>query len=398
MSIKGRSVTVLGAGIGGLTVAIALARRGARVTVLERASELGDVGAGIQLSPNGVGVLAALGLGSKIMDVADRLADVQVFDYRGSKPLAKIEFGHATHDSDNPYLLVHRSDLIVTLATAAQELGVSILMGRDVSGVAIGFDQVMLASETGAQRNARLLVGADGLHSMVRGAVTSPSDAKFTGKVAWRALLDARYVPLYDIPPTAKIFMGPDRHLVMYPVRGGRYMNIVAVEKRSEWVSESWHQPDTVDNLLNSFKDWPQEIRKLLELCDDIHLWGLFNHKVADTWHQSGAVLIGDACHPMLPFLAQGANMAIEDAWVLAEEMDHGESPIDGYAVYQKRRKSRVEKIVAASAANGAIYHSSGFLRRRFVQTGMSLMGRFSPARVQNRYDWIYGVDVSRGD
>ena len=396
MAVKGKSITILGAGIGGLTAAIALARRGARVTVLDQAPELTEVGAGLQITPNGTAVLAALDLDQRVRRIGMELEAVELKDHKGGDPVVRLEMGQARHGNDNPYLLLHRADLIEMLAASAKRHGVSLLFGKKVSGVAIGFDQATLPLEDGTQRMSKILIGADGVRSLTRQSLNVKSPPKFTGQIAWRATVEARYLPLYDIPAVATVYMGPKRHLVTYPLRGGRLINVVAVEERESWTSEGWHQMDDPENLRRAFAGWSPEIKRLLSLCENVHLWGLFAHPVAETWYQSGTAILGDAAHPTLPFLAQGANMALEDAWVLAAEMDRVDDLQDAFAAYQKRRQKRVKKIVAAATGNAAVYHMASKPLRKLAHGALRFAGAASPARMLGRYDWLYGFDVTK--
>lgn len=396
MAVKGKSFTVLGAGIGGLTAAIALARRGARVTVLEQAPEIAEVGAGLQITPNGSAVFKALELDQRLADIGIPLEAVELRDYRRGAPVMRMDMRQATHGNDNPYLLVHRADLIQMLAEAAHRHGVSLLLGKQVAGVAIGFDQATLPMIDGPQRNTKFLIGADGIRSLTRQSLNTKKKPTFTGQVAWRATVEAAYIPVYDIPPVATVFMGPKRHLVTYPLRGGRQINIVAVEARDTWAAEGWHHMDDPANLQAAFSGFAPEVRKLLKLCENVHLWGLFSHPVAETWSQGGTAILGDACHPTLPFLAQGANMAIEDAWVLARELDRFDDSQDGFAAYRAKRYNRVRRIVKASKGNTGIYHLSPKPLRFVAHSGMRLIDRFAAKQMMKRFDWLYGLDVTR--
>ena len=396
MAVKGRSITILGAGIGGLTAAIALARRGARVSVLEQADAATEVGAGLQITPNGSAVLEALELGTRLRRIGIELEAVELRDHRAARPILRMDMRAARHGNPAPYLLVHRADLIEMLAASAKRHGVSLLFGRRVTGVAIGFDQATLPLEDGTQRACRILIGADGLRSLTRQAMNMRGEPQFTGQVAWRATVQSRFLPAYDLPPVAAVHMGPKRHLVTYPLREGRLINIVAVEERPTWAAEDWRHRDDPDNLRRAFKGFGPEIRRLLSLVEEVHLWGLFSHPVAETWYQGGAAILGDAAHPTLPFLAQGANMALEDAWVLAEEMDRHDDLQAGFRAYRNRRQRRVARIVAASRGNTHIYHLSPKPLRGIAHRGLRLIGALSPERMLARYDWLYGHDVTR--
>lgn len=400
MALSGKTITVLGAGIGGLAAAVALAQRGARVTVLERAPEITEVGAGLQITPNGSAVMRALGLGAHLARVSVPLQGVDLRNQSGGL-VASIDMSRPTHANTAPWCAVHRADLIDVLAVAARRAGVAVMTGREVEGIAIGFDQISLPMTSGAVRTAKILIGADGVRSIVRPAVNVGARGKdkpvFTGQVAWRALIESRHVPIWNPERRATIYMGPGRHAVTYPLRGGKLMNVVAVEERDEWTADDWNVEDDPMNLLQAFAGFTPELRKLLYLAQDVHLWGLHKHPVAKDWYQSGAVLLGDAAHATLPFMAQGANMALEDAWVLAEELDRHDDFQDGVEAYRARRAPRVRKIVDAATGNARNYHLRSRVVRSVAHWGLGQVSRRRPERLQARYDWIFGEDVTGG-
>lgn len=384
----GRKITVLGAGIGGLAAAVALARRGARVTVLEQAEAIREVGAGLQISPNGAAVLTALGLGDDLARAGVRGRAVSLRDYRAGQEVLRLDLT----DAAGPYYFVHRADLVAMLARAARDAGVRFRMLHRVTGVALEEDGVRLTTAQGAAFQAGLVVGADGLHSVLRGAVEPSAAPVFTGQVAWRAVV-AESHPSGQV---ATVYMGPGRHLVTYPLRGGRFRNIVAVEERTAWVEESWTHRDAPENLRAAFSDFAPEVQSLLGGVGEVHLWGLFRHPVAPQWHKGRAVLLGDAAHPTLPFLAQGGNMALEDAWVLAAALAANADPEDGFAAYQQARRDRCVRIVAAAARNARNYHLSFPPLRLAAHTALRLGGALAPRRMLGRFDWLYGHDVTR--
>ncbi len=396
MAIKGKNITVLGAGIGGLTAAVALAQRGARVTVMDQSATLGEVGAGIQITPNGMAVMNALGLGSRLRKLGTSLEQVELRDYRTAKQIVSLDMRSTKRGGDAEYLLLHRADLIDVLAASAKRHGVAISLGKKVTGVAIGFDQAALPVENGPERTTKILIGADGLHSVTRRALNLDSEPSFTGFVAWRAMVNTAYVPLYDIPPVATVHVGPGRHLVTYPLRGGSLINVVAVCERETWVEEGWSHTDDPDNLRAAFTQFSPEVRRLLSLVDETAIWGLFSHPVAPSWCQSGTTILGDAAHAMLPFLAQGANMAIEDAWVLAAELEKHDDVHAGLSAYQAHRTKRVRRVVRASARNARAYHLKSKVMRAAFHAGIGLANRFANARLRRRFDWIYETDVTK--
>ena len=380
--LYGQPVTVLGGGIAGLSVARALAMRGAGVTVLEQAEALREVGAGLQVTPNGTRVLDALGLGEALRDVGLRSEAVELRSHLGRRVIRMPLSGA-------DYFLVHRADLIDLLATGARDAGVELRLLQQVDDVSLSDDGAELTTAQGAKRHASLLIGADGLHSRVRGALNGRNVPFFTRQVAWRATVEAEG----NDPCQATVWMGPGRHLVTYPLRGGRVMNIVAVEERGTWAEEGWHHEDDPEALREAFRDFAAPVRALLDRVETVHLWGLFRHTVAKCWHGSCAAILGDAAHPTLPFLAQGANMALEDAWVLADRVAaHGVK--DGLAAYQAARRDRTEKVIEAANRNARNYHLSGL--KAVVGHGfLRATDTVAPSAMIRRFDWIYGYDAT---
>jgi len=382
MGLIGTEVTVLGAGVAGLAVARALALRGAAVTVLEQAAAIAEVGAGIQVSPNGACVMRALGLGDALEAASFRASAVQLYDGLRGAPVLRLDLARLRPAQG--YHFMHRAALIALLEQGARDAGVVIRLGQRV--VAVG-DGVTLAS--GEVLRPLLLVGADGLHSLVRAALNGVAAPFFTGQVAWRAVIPAEPGAV----PVAEVHMGEGRHLVSYPLPGG-LRNIVAVEERSAWAAEGWHLRDDPATLRTAFASFGPRVQDWLVKVQAPGLWGLFRHPVARRWQGQGMVLLGDAAHPTLPFLAQGANMALEDAWVLAACLAQHDSALAGLAAYQAARAPRCARIVAAAEASARAYH----LHRPWrggVHLGMRAMGAVAPQMALRRFDWIYGCDVT---
>lgn len=384
----GQEITVIGAGIGGLAASIALAMRGARVTVLEQADGVSEVGAGIQVSPNGLIVLDALGVGRRMRHACLRSRAVSLFDGLTGRPVIRLDL--ATHRPDQDFLLVHRADIIAILLERAEEVGVTVETTRRVTGVEIG-ERVTLDLDGAGSREVGFAIGADGLHSVMRTALNGRREAFFTGQVAWRAILPA----LGGEPQEARVFMGPGRHFVTYPLRDGSILNVVAVEERTAWADEGWHHEDDPANLQNAFAQFAAGPRRLLERVEKVNIWGLFRHPVADRWHKGPAVILGDAAHPTLPFMAQGAVMALEDAWVLADSL--GVAGLEeGAALYQARRRTRAARVIEAANGNARNYHYANPLLRLTGHTALRVANRLAPQSVLSRYDWIYDYDVTQ--
>ncbi|GAB5445672.1 FAD-dependent monooxygenase [Gymnodinialimonas sp.] len=380
----GKQVTVIGGGIGGLAAALACARHGAAVTVLERAEAIREVGAGLQISPNGWVVLQALGLDEAVAAQATRGQAVRLRDFRRGAEVFTMPLR-------DPFHFVHRADLIEALHAAAVEAGVEIRLGVQVAQVETQAHEVQLTLADGTKEVHGLTIAADGLHSAGRAHLNPRSKPFFTGQVAWRAL-----VATEALPPEVHVFMGPGRHLVRYPLRGGALTNIVAVEERDAWAPEDWMLTDDPRNLRAAFIDFCPEIKDLLGDVEVPNLWGLCRHPVASQWVNGPLALLGDAAHPTLPFLAQGANMALEDAWVLAECLAGIADTGEALHSYQSARKPRTARIVEAANGNAANYHLRPGPYRFAAHTALRAAGRFAPHAVTNRFNWLYHHDVTR--
>lgn len=394
MSLIGQPVTIIGAGVAGLAAARALALRGAKVTVLEQADAIREVGAGLQISPNGACVLRALGLQAELDAASTRAHAVQLIDGPTGDPVTRLDLARLRPGQG--YHFLHRADLIGLLLKGAAEAGVTLRLLSRIESVDLSGTSPVVALESGERVETPLLIGADGLHSKTRLALNGPETPFFTHQVAWRAVIPCEP----GAAPVAEVHMGPGRHLVSYPLRGGTLRNIVAVEERQRWAEESWTLRDDSMDLRLAFEGFSPRIRAWLDKVEDPWLWGLFRHTVAQTWvkpmGQGGAAILGDAAHPTLPFLAQGASMGLEDAWVLADGLATHDSVAAALAAYQATRKPRTTRIVAAANTNARAYHLSG-LPRMIGHTGLRLLGRLSPGAMLSRFDWLYDHDVTQG-
>ena len=359
-------VAVIGGGIGGLATALALAKQGASVVVHEQADRIAEVGAGLQITPNGARVLDWLGLGQALQDKGLRAEAVVPTDGLTGRAVTRFDLSRQVP----PYRFLARSALIDMLASACRARGVEIVLGH--------------RAETLPE--ADLVVGADGIRSVTRQLLNGTAQPQFTGQVAWRSVIAA------TAAPEARIWMLPRRHVVTYPLPGGR-LNIVAVQERSDWAEEGWHHPDDPANLREAFGDAAGALQSLLLQVETTNLWGLFQHPVAPVWVTDRVALVGDAAHPTLPFLAQGANLALEDAAVLARQLSlHGQR--DGLPRYQALRQPRVQRAIRAASANAVNYHLKG-LRRLVAHGALGLLGRVAPDAFLGRMDWLYGFDAT---
>ncbi len=390
--IKDRQITVIGAGIAGLAVARALALKGAMVTVLEQAGAIAEVGAGLQVSPNGAVVLRSLGLDDALAEVSLRALAVELRHGASGGLVTRLDMARLRPDQS--YGFVHRADLIGILAQGALAAGVVVKTAQTVAGIDLTGAKPHLTLANGAVMTPDILIGADGIQSKTRSALNGVTAPYFTNQVAWRALIPG--VPAD--PGVAEVHMGKGRHLVSYPLRGGTLRNIVAVEERHGWAAEGWSHADDPAHLRAAFAGFGPRVRGWLAQVQTPYLWGLFRHDVAKVWGRalpSGAVaLLGDAAHPSLPFLAQGASMGLEDAFVLADLL--ARLPADqALAAYLARRAPRCARIVAAASANARNYHLSG-PRRVVAHAALRVAGALAPNLALRRFDWLYDHDVTK--
>lgn len=389
--LDGQEVTILGAGVAGLALARALALRGAAVTLLEQADAIREVGAGLQISPNGAAVLDALGLGGAAAEVGLRAEAVELRDGLDGDLVLRLDVARLR--PAQPYRFFHRADLIALLAEGARAAGVKIRLLQKIETVDLSGPRPRVVTAQGAEITPQLLIGADGLHSPTRAALNGAAKPFFTHHCAWRTVIPAEA----DAPAVAEVHMGPGRHVVSYPLRGGRERNIVAIEERRSWVEESWSIRDDSMEMRLAFESFGPRVRGWLDQAQDVWLWGLFRHEVAPVWQRSldqGAVaILGDAAHPTLPFLAQGASMALEDAWTLAAALDR--APVaEALPAWQADRLPRCTRIVAAATGNARNYHLSGPMRG-LAHLGLRLGGALAPGLALSRFDWLYGHDVT---
>ncbi|MCK0094290.1 FAD-dependent monooxygenase [Yoonia sp. F2084L] len=377
---QGRDIAIIGGGIGGLTAALAFARHNAKVTVYEQAPALTEVGAGLQITPNGARALNALGIHNDLAAAGVTAQAVVPMDVVASREITRFDLTGQTP----PYRFYHRAALIDILARACEAAGVTVKLGARIAD--LNADGSFTAG--GEVIRPAMTIGADGLHSVVRGLINKPAKPFFTGQVAWRAVIKSD-----KADPVARIWMAPGRHMVTYPLSGGR-LNIVAVQERSQWADEGWNHADDPGNLRMAFADCGWEVKSILGEVEQVNLWGLFRHPVAEKWHAGSVAILGDAAHPTLPFLAQGANLAIEDAYVLARSCDEAASLDAGLQDYQSKRRARVVRAIEAANKNAKNYHLSG-VQRSVAHTGLRVMGKFAPSAFLNRLGWLYDHDVT---
>ena len=382
------SISIVGGGIGGLAVATALAQSGMQVCVFEQAAQIAEVGAGLQVSPNGLRVLRALGLEEKLSKCSSQGQAVSLRRAESDYEVARLDLNKLP--SDQRYHFVHRADLISILHNASHEAGVTIKLDRSVTSIEPG-RPAKLNFLDGTSAQSDLVIDAGGLHSVLRSTLNTAAEPFFTGQVAWRALVPNVDNRQHDV----QVHMADGRHIVSYPLRGGELVNLVAVQERAEWREEGWSQPDDPDNLRAVFKDASSSVQSMLSRVEEVNLWGLFRHPVADNWHEAGCALLGDAAHPTLPFLAQGANMALEDAWALCICLKREPDLNAALSTYETLRQPRVRKVIEAANNNAWRYHLPRGPIRLAAHIGLGLGSRIAPGLMLKQFEWLYGYDIT---
>jgi salicylate hydroxylase len=385
-----QTAQIAGAGIGGLATALALARAGVSVEVHEQARELIEVGAGLQLSPNACKALSYLGILEAVRAVAFEPETVSVRHYRTGARLFNAPLkGICDTRYGAPYLHIHRADLLSVLEDAARTAGVHVHLGCPVSGAS----EVALELGGRALDPADLVVGADGIRSAVGRKVIGDVAPDFTGQVAWRGVIRADCLPKGAIEPGATAWIGPGRHMVTYYLRAGTLLNFVAVEERDDWRDDGWTQPGDLAELRRAFGDWHPGVSALVNAVDQTFLWALFGRPELPRWSKGSVVLIGDACHPTLPFMAQGAAMAIEDAVVLCRCVQAFDVPT-ALARFEAARKPRCSALQQRARSNAEVFHLSGGAKYLVNRAKLGLSWALPGSHRLMPFDSIYGYDL----
>ena len=394
-------VLISGGGIGGLTAALCCLHFGHEVTVLEQASELGEVGAGIQLPPNAMKVFDALGLSGAIAKNAFRPAAIEARMGESGRPIFTIPLAEqAIARWGAPYLHIHRADYVEALRKALVEKAADVLrLGAPVKNYHNSENGVSVRLGDGEIVSGDILIGADGIKSAIREQMIGPEKAVFTGNVAWRGVVPLAALRPNVPNPTACAWMGKGRHAVTYRLRGGVLANFVGVVERDDWTNEGWRETGPKSEAIEDFEGWHPVITALIKSIpqDSLFRWALFDRPPLPQWVDGRVALLGDAAHPMLPFLAQGAAMAVEDSWVLAQQISQMPSPISqSLKAYEGLRLGRTSRVQAASRANMKTFHKPTRLGQISTYGPMWMAGKVLPSIVHKRMDWLYGYDVTQ--
>ena len=384
--MSNRPVLIAGAGIAGLAVALALARAGFPSIILERRETASESGAGIQLGPNATRLLADLGVAEFLKPLAVAPGVLKIGRGLSGKPLAELPLSSLEAKFGSPYWTIARADLHAVLRDRAFARGmVDLRTGFTVESAVSTEIGAIAVEASGEQVSGMALIGCDGLWSNVRKSIATGAAPRFAGKSAWRAT-----IPATGDDAAVGLWLAPEAHVVHYPIAAGRFTNLVAIfEDRDR--TPAWDRQGDPEFIKARFADWADPVRALIHSAPAWQKWPLYELDPLASWCNGPVTLAGDAAHPVLPFLAQGAGLAIEDAVVIARALKANPSaPAKAFAIYQQARIARAAKLTKAARENGRTYHMDGF-----AAGARDLVLRQTPAKLLiSRYDWLYGFQA----
>ena len=389
-------IAVIGAGIGGLATALALLRRGLDVEVYEQAPQLGEVGAGIQISSNGTRVLYALGLEEALRRVQVLPSRRQIRHWSTGETWDWFELGAVSAKRyGTPHVMLHRADLHALLAEAVGRLKPdAVHLAKRCIGLTQSDRQVEIRFETGETASAAYVIGADGIHSRVRECLFGPDRPQFTGVVAWRAVVPMEKLPSRLAQMVGTNWLGPRGHVLHYPVRRGELMNYISLVERDDWQIESWTVAGTRSELANDYRGWHADVHAIIANIETPYKWALMVREPMPQWSQGRITLLGDACHPTLPFLGQGGVMALEDGYVVAACLQrYFTDPAKALGRYEELRKERSAAVVRAAHENRTQVFSPALADKDAI--AVSVAREWQQVRLRERFEWLYAYDAT---
>jgi salicylate hydroxylase len=390
-------VLVVGAGIGGLAAALALLRRGFDVDVYEQATELKEVGAGVQISPNGNRVLHELGVLDEVRKTAVETESKEIRLWNTGQTWKLFDLGTVSMERyAMPYLTVYRPDLHAALADGVRKRKPDAL---HLKAKCIGFEsrgsRMAVRLQDGRTAEGDALIGADGVHSGIRTQLFGADKPRFTGIIAWRTIAPMARLPQHMNRMVASNWVGAGGHVVHYPLRRGELMNCNALIERNDWKIESWSTLGELDECLRDFTGWHEDVHQIFKNGSVLNKWALMLRDPMERWGEGRVTLVGDACHPMLPMLAQGAVMALEDGFILARCLEkYADDVPTALKRYEDARRDRANKTVVGSAENARRFHNPTLASREGAQAYVDR--EWSEERIKQRYEWLFTYDVTR--
>jgi salicylate hydroxylase len=390
-------VAIIGGGIAGAALARSLDLLGIDYHMFERVAAFGQVGAGVQVTPNAVKVLEALDLKEDLAATGFLPEAMVGWNWQSGDELFRTPLKavcQRVFGAD--FYHVHRADLhsMLTKGIAPER----VTFGVACTGLRQQGGRTIVSFDDGSEYAADLVIGADGVRSAIRAALWGQEPASYTGHMCWRALVPVEHFPLPFVSPTSSFWMGPKGHVVTYYVKGGAMVNIVAVNEHPGWVEESWTVKSNPQELLDGFAGWHDDLIRLFERVnpDQVYKWGLFDRDPMPRWSKDNATLLGDAAHPMLPFLSQGGAMAIEDAYVLAQALDHyGAGQLDkALDAYEAERRPRTARVQLEARERGRTYHLSSPEEARARDLAFKQEQARDPNAVGIKAEWVYQYDA----
>lgn len=389
-----RRIAIAGAGIAGLVTALSLLQLGWKVDVYEQASQLGEVGAGLQISPNGTRILQSLGLETALHQVVSQAQGKEIRMWNTGQRWKLFDLGDdCLSRFGAPYWMVHRGDLHKVLLEAFNARSdAPVKLNARVVSAQSNSDHASFELHDGSRHTAYGLIASDGVHSVLREKLLGEDKAQFTGLLAWRGLVPVQSIGAHLQAPVGTNWVGPGAHVITYPVRGGQLMNVVGIIEKEGWQGESWTEQGTHEELLQDFGHWHEDVRELMCKIDQPFKWALLGRTPQRGWAQGSICLLGDSAHPTLPFLAQGANMAIEDAAVMARCIDACSSAPEAFQKFEALRWQRTADIVNRSSDNAKRFHNPQLSDDNKAFDYVST--EWEPEKVRRRYDWLFEYDA----